>query len=227
MINWCSGTFWYIQQLRRRCPPSEKERENIEFVCKKKLSLPALIGIGVVAAAVIAAVILLSSGLAGQRHSDPEISVSAQLERVINVSELSTYTAVYNGIAEVKNEDNPEETEYYVSYEARVNAGFDMEKISVEADEEEKIIRITIPEITITKIEVDIASLDFIFCNDAANASTVTQEAYRACEEDVRAETERQTAILELARQNAVNVLTALTTPLVDQLDEPYTLEIA
>ena len=179
------------------------------------------------AAAVIAAVILLSSGLAGQRHSDPEISVSAQLERVINVSELSTYTAVYNGIAEVKNEDNPEETEYYVSYEARVNAGFDMEKISVEADEEEKIIRITIPEITITKIEVDIASLDFIFYNDAANASTVTQEAYRACEEDVRAETERQTAILELARQNAVNVLTALTTPLVDQLDEPYTLEIA
>ena len=108
-----------------------------------------------------------------------------------------------------------------------MNAGFDMEKISVEADEEEKIIRITIPEITITKIEVDIASLDFIFYNDAANASTVTQEAYRACEEDVRAETERQTAILELARQNAVNVLTALTTPLVDQLDEPYTLEIA
>ena len=85
---------------------------------------------------------------------------------------------------------------------------------------------VDIPQIRITDSNVDITSLDFIFYNDKANASTVTQEAFKACEADVQKESEQQNAIYELAKQNAVNVLTALINPIVEQLGTEYTLII-
>ena len=45
-------------------------------------------------------------------------------------------------------------------------------------------------------------------------------------EEDVRAESEQQRAIYELAEQNAINILTALTKPIVEQMDAEYELII-
>ena len=68
--------------------------------------------------------------------------------------------------------------------------------------------------------------MDFIFFNDKANTSTVTQEAFKACEADVQQESEQQTAIYDLAKQNAVNVLTALINPIIEQLDAEYSLVI-
>ena len=124
------------------------------------------------------------------------------------------------------NKQKPEETDYYVSYEAKVNAGINFEEIKITMDEETKEINIDIPNVHITDINVDIASLDFIFYNKKANTSSVTQEAFRACEEDVRRESEAQDAIFELAQQNAVNILTALTKPLVDQFAAEYTIVI-
>ena len=85
---------------------------------------------------------------------------------------------------------------------------------------------VDIPHFRITDSNVYITSLDFIFYNDKANASTVTQEAFKACEADVQKESEQQNAIYELAKQNAVNVLTALINPIVEQLGTEYTLII-
>ena len=70
------------------------------------------------------------------------------------------------------------------------------------------------------------SSLDFIFLNQKADKSGVTEVAYKACEEDVRQESEQQSAICELAKQNAENVLRALIRPIVNQLGEGYQLEI-
>ena len=173
---------------------------------KKKLSLPMII-------VVIASVILLIVAvfIVQQVKKEPsdkvEVITVSTLEKIINVSELSTFTAVYNGIAQVMNEKNPEETDYYVSYEA-------------------KEIYISIPEVYITEVNVDISSLDFIFCNEKANTSTVSQQAFKVCEADVKNESEQQSAIYELAKQNAINVLTALTKPIIEQLDAEYTLVI-
>ena len=58
------------------------------------------------------------------------------------------------------------------------------------------------------------------------NTSSVTQEAYQACEDDVKEEVETQEAILTLAKQNAVNIIKALTSPIVEQLDAEYQLVI-
>ena len=85
------------------------------------------------------------------------------LEKIINVSELSTFTAVYNGIAQVMNEEKTEEIDYYVSYEVKVNERIDFDKITIVVDDTQKKINITLPEVYITDINVDIGSLHYNF----------------------------------------------------------------
>ena len=124
------------------------------------------------------------------------------------------------------NEKKPEQIDYYVSYEATVNAGIDFQAVEISMDEEQKIITLKVPEAHIINQDVDESSMEFIFQNKKANKSGVTEVAYKACEEDVQRESEQQTAICELAAQNAENVLRALTKPIVDQLGEGYQLVI-
>lgn len=182
----------------------------------------------IILTAVIATVLLafLGSKFDWGKSKEPNVITVSTLEKIINVSELSTFTAVYNGIAKVMNEKDSEQIDYYVSYEARVNAGIDFSKIKIEVDNEKKTIIVELPEVSITKINVDISTLDFIFYNKKADTSTVTQTAYRACEADVQEESAKQTAILELAQQNAVNIVTALVNPFIAQIDAEYTLTV-
>lgn len=189
----------------------------------KKLKRLVIIVAGVITIAALGFA-LLQMGQ-GKRSSADVITVST-LEKIINVSELSTFTAVYNGIAEVKNEKNPKKTDYYVSYEARVDAGIDFEKIKFTLDDAAKTIEVDIPDVYITEINVDISSLDFIFYNEKADGSTISQQAFKVCEADVKKESKEQEAILELAQQNAVNVVTALVRPIIEQLDSSYTLSV-
>ena len=155
-----------------------------------------------------------------------EVLTISTLEKIINVSELSTFTAIYNGIAEVKNKEKTDQIDYYVSYEARVKAGIEFEKIAIDIDDTEKIINITLPPVHIMEINVDIASLDYIFYNDKANTVSVSQEAFKACEADFENESRQQDKIFELATQNAKNILDALTRPIIEQLYADYTLVI-
>lgn len=181
--------------------------------------------VGVTAAVLLAAAVFVVQTHREQKPEEETVTVST-LEKIVHVSELSTFTAVYNGVAEVKNEGKPEQTDYYVSYEARVNAGIDFQQVAVSIDPNEKVVTLDMPEAHITDVNVDIASMDFIFLNDKANTAAVTQTAYKACETDVERESEAQREILELARQNAENVLTALASPLLEQMDAQYTLVI-
>lgn len=179
----------------------------------------------VIAAVIAAAAILLVPRVVGKQEKKEVITVST-LENIIHVSELSTFTAVYNGIAEVANKEKPEKIDYYVSYEARVKAGIDFEKVNISVDNTAKTIQIKLPEVYITDINVDIGSMDYMFLNDKANTSAVSQAAYKACEQDVKNESKQQKAILQLAEQNAQNILTALVQPVVEQLDAEYTLTV-
>lgn len=189
---------------------------------KKAIFIPIIV---IVAVLVGGALIAGPKFLASQK-SEPQIVSKSTLEKIINVSELSTFTAVYNGIAQVNNEKKPDQIDYYVSYEAKVKAGIDLEQIGISVEEEEKTIQITLPEVHITEVTVDVASLDYIFENDKANTSSVSEAAFKACEADVNKESNQQEAILELAAQNAKNILTALIRPFLEQLDEEYTLVI-
>lgn len=199
-----------------------QEKERKQIVCVKwPVRWPGIVAM-VVLVVVLAAFIVFRGGASKTR--EVEVTVVSTLQRIIDVSDLSTFTAVYNGIAEVPNEKNPDKIDYYVSYEARVEAGIDFSAVTIGM--EDQTITVDIPDVKINDIIVDISSLDFIFFNDRANQPTVTQQAFKACEEDARTESECQEAILELAQQNAVNVATALVKPIVDQLGEGYQLVV-
>lgn len=160
------------------------------------------------------------------REDAPEIITKSTLEKIVHISDLSTFEAVYNGIAKVMNEKKPDKVDYYVSYEAKVKAGFDVERVELEVDDAIKVISVTIPEIKITGIDVDIASLDYIFMNDKANESTVSEQAYKKCIEDVENESCSENAICTLAGKNAKDVITALINPFIEQLDDDYELTV-
>lgn len=155
-----------------------------------------------------------------------EVLTVVTLEKIINISELSTFTAIYNGIAEVTNKEKADQVDYYVSYEARIKAGIEFDKITIKVDNDEQTVNIIMPPVQITEINVDISSLDYIFYNDKANTASVSQEAFKACEADVENESRQQDAIFELATQNAKNILNALTRPIIEQMYPDYTLII-
>ena len=120
---------------------TEHQRET-----RWKSRLPAWLLAGIAAVAVAAAVFVLHPG--ERQEKPPEVITVSTLQEIVNVSELSTYTAVYNGIAQVMNGEDPEKTDYYVSYEAKVYAGIDFEDIGIAVDDEAKAISVEIPEVT-------------------------------------------------------------------------------
>ncbi len=192
---------------------------------KKRGSIKLFLAVGAVL--ILCGIVFAALPMMKHDKKQPEVITVSTLQKIVNVSELSTFTAVYNGVAQVMNVEEPEKIDYYVSYEAKVNAGLDLEKIGIAVDHENKEIRITLPEIYITDVNVDIASMDFIFYNKKANVSTVSQTAFKACEADVQKESQQQKQIFNLAKQNAENILTALINPIVEQLDSEYNLLIA
>lgn len=189
---------------------------------KKKIISMIIAAVFLIVVIAVAAIAVSNS----KQEEKKEIITTATLKEIINVSELSSFEAVYNGVAQVMNEKKADETDYYVSYEATVKAGIDFEQVEVSVDNETKEILVTMPEIQINDVNVDIASLDYIFENDKANDETVAQEAYKACIADVENESLQEDAIYELAEQNAKNVIEALIRPFVNQVDTEYVLVI-
>lgn len=206
--------------------PLKDKAEARRHPFAKLLVKPKVLVIAAVVILVAIAAVAVLLQTSGREEPQPQVFNKSALERIINVSELSTFTAVYNGIARVANEKKPEKIDYYVSYEAAVNAGIDFRAVDISINEEQKTITLKVPEAHITNQSVEMSSLEFIFLNKKADKPGVTEVAYKACEEDVRQESEQQTAICELAKQNAENVLKALTKPIVDQLGDGYQLVI-
>ncbi len=197
----------------------EKERPRTKRIKFKHIAVLFII-IAIIVTALIIKIKIFN------KKSEPTIISKATLEKVINVSDLSTFEAIYNGVAAVENEEKPENIDYYVSYEAKVKAGIDFALVEVEVNEAEKIITVTLPEVKITDVDVDIASLDYIFMNNKANTQTVSEQAYKKCIKDVTKESNSTDEIYESARQNACNIVEALISPFVEQLDSEYKLEI-
>ena len=202
----------------------ETERESKKSTVRTvKIVVLAVLLISIAA---MAALDLLPS-FGKNEEKPPELITEITLERVLDVSELSTYEAIYNGVTTVMNEKKPEKVDYHVCYEARVKMGIDFEKVEIFVDNTAKQIKITLPEVKVTDTVVDIGSLEYIFVNKKANAATVSEQAYKACIGDVSEESRKTEDIYILARQNAENIVSALVDPFVKQLDPDYMVEIS
>lgn len=180
----------------------------------------------VVAVAAFAVIAFKMSMQKEEMHAEPEIITVSTLEEIIKISDLSTYTAVYNGIATVYNAEETEEIDCYISYNATVKAGMDLNEVAISVDNENKIISVTLPEITIREVAVDESSMEYIYLNKKANVGTEFGNMLKACKEDVTKECNAQQEIFDLAKQNAVNMVQALLKPIVEQLDQAYELTI-
>lgn len=212
-------------KTQEKSAQSSNSPEEVPHTKRTLKKAPVLIAVLAAVVILVALGAVLSLSMGNSTHETEIITVST-LEKIVNVSELSTFNAVYNGIAKVVDEKDAEKIDYYVSYEAKVTAGLDFGEIQFEVDNDEKIINVTLPKVSIKQPNVDIASLDYIFINKKMNGSTVTEAAYKACEADAQKECEQETGILDLAQQNAENIVRALVDPFVKQLDNEYELKI-
>ncbi len=173
----------------------------------------------IIAVIIIVAIAVVLTKVFKKEEPVKEVITVSTLEKIVEVSDLSTFKVVYNGVACA-------EDKYYVSYEATVDAGIDFEKIEITVDNELKKVTIKLPQAEILDTYVDIASLDYIFMDKKANTETVSEEAYKLCKYDVKQESGSQSAIIDLAQQNAENVVIALVKPFVDQVDPEYEIVV-
>ena len=141
-------------------------------------------------------------------------------------SDLSTFSITYNGVAKKESESfGKKKVDYYVSYQSKVQAGIDFSKIKFEKNDEKKQIRIVQPEVQIMDINVDIESFDYIFINKKSETKTVASETYALVNEDVHKSINEEQAVIDYARENATNIINALSEPFRDKLKK-YDWEI-
>lgn len=194
----------------------EKKNSGKEIFAKYFSKSATTIIIAIIVVAVLAVVLLK---IFKKEEPVKEVITVSTLEKIVEVSDLSTFKVVYNGVACA-------DDKYYVSYEATVDAGIDFEAIEISVDNEAKKVTVNLPEAKILDVYVDIASLDYIFIDKKANTETVSEEAYKLCKYDVKVESENQEAIIDLAQKNAENIVRALVQPFVDQVDPEFEIVI-
>ena len=90
--------------------------------------------------------------------------------------------------------------------------------------EEEKKVIVTLPKVTISDIEVNMGSLEYIFKDKNSNTESISKDAYQSAVADVKEECEKNEQLKELAKENAKNVIQGLISPILEQ--EEYQLEI-
>lgn len=162
----------------------------------------------------------VKDGIIGNEGEVTTIS-EMQIEEVFKISELQTADYIYNAVAKVYEEDG-KTLKYHVAYEGTVKAGIDFSAIDVNVDNENKIITIKVPEVTIQDAIVDAGSLEYIFEKDKYNTENVFKEAYDICQKDLDNRAANEKELLDLARENAKQVIEAMVTPWVEQINAEY-----
>ena len=189
----------------------------------KALKRKAIV-IGIVLILIIIA--CCSCSKTGNSKDKVSVLTTMTLQKIIEINQLSTVQSIYNGISECKNDQNTEKVDYYVSYEAIVKAGFDFKDIKITINDELKEVCVVIPEIEITETAVDITSLDYMFINEKADTSSISEEAYKLAISDVKNEVDKVKEIKEIAQQNAKNFIQALLSPFIEENQPDYKLNI-
>lgn len=152
------------------------------------------------------------------------ITAQSSLEKIIEISELSTMEYTYNAIA-TKYKDNVQDennVEYYVSYEGIVTVGIDFNAIKIEPNEEEKKIVITLPEVEKHDILVNMGTMEYIYVKNTKEQDKISQEAYLLCKEDLKNRINQEVNIEKNARENAISAVEALFEP----WNDTYQIEV-
>lgn len=143
-----------------------------------------------------------------------EAKLTSQLVDALDIEELSTSSFIYNGIADIREEDS-DDIAYSAAYHATVKAGVQVKDIHIEVDSSMKTVHFTLPEVYIQNISIDPSSIDILPHNAEINLTTVLA----ACREDVNTEAEASDKLISTATENLKSVIEAFTMPLIADSD--------
>lgn len=178
-----------------------------------------IVAIIVVAIAVIVVIVF------ARPKTHTQISAETILQDIKGISELSGAVYSYNGVATAYTEDGNDK--YYVNYYGTVEVGVNFEDVTVRVDKNEKKIIIQLPECQfLSDPVVDIGNLDYIFVKEAYNTETISAEAYRIAKDDLNQKASADEDLFNIARENIITTLEALTEPLLGQLNNEYSIVI-
>ena len=148
------------------------------------------------------------------------------LQKVLNISDLSTLEFRYGSIAQAV--DAKGKTKYYVTYDGTIQVGVDFSAIakSISIDRDAKTITVTIPEPKVLSTNVNVDTLDYLFVKDKYNTTGLTNEALKLCKQDLTNEINNNPDIFDIAKENTSNVISQLLEPWLKQADGEYTIVV-
>ena len=186
---------------------AENEDKCTKKISRKKKQLPSFVTLTLKTILIaifilIACIILLVAPWKSDKARLTTISKSS-LQKMVEIDELSTIESPYNAVVTKYNKKN--KAMYHVAYEGIVTAGVDASKIDFEVDEEKKIIKITLPKVKLHSTSVDMGTMQYIFTDDDYETETVSQEAYKLCKADLEKRAKEETALTDMAKENAIS----------------------
>ncbi len=201
----------------------EKPTKTKKIIIKEKSSLVGIL--------ILVLIIVIVGGIFLKNVNDNRITITAKasLQKIIEINELSTVQYTYNAIATKYNSEEDKEknnAQYYVKYEGIVKAGIDFNEVQIDIDKAAKKIKVTLPEVEIHETSVDMGTLDYIFVKKQSESSSVSQEAYKLCKEDLKNRVENEVELKDIAKENARDALKGLLEPWAKSLNNGYELEI-
>ena len=171
---------------------------------KKIISVMIIVGVVVV--------VSLFGTTVFNKNGKDNVITSSQLEKAIDISQLSTAEFVYNGVAEKYNDDKPEEVECYIAYNAQVQVGIQMEDVKFDIDEEKKTVTPVLPEITVNIATLDEEAISYI----PKNPDIALKEIIVLCKEDAMNEANNSEKLYQTAEENLRAVIEVLLSPILD-----------
>ena len=122
----------------------------------------------------------MTGAIGGAKDGQITTITESTLKEVVEISELSTVEYTYNAVALSYLDEEKTKPKYHVAYEGRVKAGINFKDIGISVDEEQKTIKISIPEVKILDCSVNEGTLEYIFEKDKYNDLTVSSEHIRS-----------------------------------------------
>ena len=162
--------------------------------------------------AIVALIVFSALSIPGMLRSGEGMTYlsASELEKVVSISKLSTAEYVYNGIAEIKDEEGNVTQRIY--YSSTVRAGIDLADVTFTVDNDAMTVTPIIPEITIYDPSVDESSFDYI----PRNPNLELRDIITICKADAHTEIESQGDIYRTAKANLESAVQALTLPLLE-----------
>lgn len=192
------------------------QSENITQGLKLKIGLILLI------------LLLLAAGFAGFTISrklyesrQPQITGTYISEKIQTVSDLTTAEMIYHGLITYSDGEIPflTQKQFSMIYSARVRAGVDLSKVTIDVSEDKVVI--DIPDAEIQSIDVDPDSIEFYDERFALFNWTEKEDivdTISAAKEDVRAKADVDALTQKADEQTALILQSVLSSSIGDRI---------